>query len=193
MKYYDTLVLNKFWAPVNIINYKKCMGLIYQDAAMSLDTDFVTYNFESWLEFSMLPKVLDDGYCFVNTVKLKVAIPDIIVLKKYDRLPYRDVKFSRQSIFQRDNFICQYCNKQFKKSELEVEHVIPKCQGGKSLWNNVVSSCGVCNDKKGGRTPEQADMKLIHPPKEPSWVSPYQHLKSKPDIRPAWKKYLGNI
>jgi hypothetical protein len=193
MKFYDTLVLNKLWCPINIIDYKKCMGLIYQDAAFSLDNDFITYDFNSWMQYSMLPKVLDDGYAFINTIKLKIALPDIIVLHKFDRLPYRDIKFSRESVFQRDKFTCQYCGKQFKKIKLEIEHIIPKCQGGKSSWDNVVTSCGVCNDKKGGRTPEQARMKLIAPPKEPAWFSPYTHLKNKPDVRPNWLKYLGKV
>lgn len=192
-KLYDTLVLNKNWAPISIINYKKCMNLIYQDHAMSIDNDFVVYDFKNWIEFSMLPKTLDDGYTHINTIKLKIAVPDIIVLKKYDRLPYRDIKFSRQSIFQRDNFKCQYCGKQFKKDKLEIEHVIPKCHGGRSLWDNVVSACGPCNDKKGGRTPEQAGMKLIKKPKQPGWVSPFDMVKHKPNIRPMWKKYLGKV
>ena len=169
-KPYDTLVLNKAWVPVNIVDYKGCMKYICQDAASSLDSDFIAYNFEDWITYSTLPRVIDDGHSFVNTVSHKIAIPDIIVLHKYDRLPQREVKFTRQSVFERDGHICQYCGGKFPRDKLQKEHVIPKAQGGESNWNNIVAACMACNSIKRDRTPEQAGMKLLRKPKEPKMV-----------------------
>jgi len=129
----------------------------------------------------------------VNTVKHKIAVPDIIVLNKYDRLPNREIKYTRQSIFERDRFICQYCGKKFKRNELEVEHVIPRAQGGKSIWSNVVAACNSCNSKKRDRTPEEAGMKLLKKPHEPKWYGPFEKLKNKPHIRPSWKVFMEKV
>ena len=192
-KPYDTLVLNKIWVPVNIIDYKNCMKYICQDAASSLDADFIPYNFKDWMVHSTLPKVIDDGYYFLNTVSHKIAVPDIIVLHKYDRLPTREVKFTRQSVFERDEYRCQYCGEKFHRDSLEKEHVIPKAQGGQSTWNNIVASCKPCNSKKRDRTPEQAGMKLLRKPREPRWFGPFDRVKNRPDIRPSWKILLGKV
>lgn len=192
-KAYDTLVLNKSWVPINIIDWKETMKYLVQDAAQALDADFIPYHFKDWLVYSTLPAVLDDGYHMINTVSHKIAVPDIIVLNKYNRLPYREVKFTRQSIFERDRFTCQYCGKRFKRDDLQMEHVIPKAQGGKSTWDNVVAACGPCNAMKRDRTPDEAGMKLIHKPTEPRWFGPYEKVKNRPHIRPAWKALLGKV
>lgn len=192
-KAYDVLVLNKSWVPINIIDWKDCMKYLCQDAAQALDADFIPYHFKDWIEYSTLPAVIDNGYHMINTITHKIAVPDIIVLNKYNRLPYREVKFTRQSIFERDNFTCQYCGKRFRRDDLQMEHVIPKAQGGKSTWDNVVAACHPCNSFKRDRTPEEAGMTLIKKPHEPRWFGPYDKVKNRPAIRPAWKTLLGKV
>lgn len=76
--------------------------------------------------------------------------------------------FERNILFKRDQFICAYCGQEFKYHQLEVEHVVPQCQGGSSKFSNLVSSCSACNRRKAGRTPEQAGMPLLYLPYQPS-------------------------
>jgi len=189
-KQYDTLVLNKLYIPIHIITWKRALSLLYQDHAHSLDKDFIPYDYKNWLELS---RTLDGEYKLVNTVSYRVAVPDILTLTRYDRLPKRDVKFSRENVFARDNFICQYCGKKFKKKDLTVDHIIPKCFGGKGTWDNIVTACNKCNSRKDNKTPEQVGMKLIHQPKEPRWFSPLYKLSQKPNMRPGWEKFLKAV
>lgn len=76
--------------------------------------------------------------------------------------------FDRASLFRRDRCMCAYCGQVFKQSLLEVEHVVPQCQGGPTTWENTVSACSSCNRTKSGRTPEQAGMPLLYLPYRPS-------------------------
>jgi 5-methylcytosine-specific restriction endonuclease McrA len=169
------------------------MSLLYQNNAKALDKDFIPYNFEDWLEYSQYPEVLDDGYAMINTVKHKIAIPDIIVLREYASIPKRDIKYSRENVFHRDANICQYCGKRFKRNELTIDHVVPKSIGGGNTWDNIVAACVPCNAYKADRTPEQAGMKLLSRPKEPRWQGAISKAAARPDIRPSWKKFLKGI
>ena len=184
-----SLVLNKIYIPIHLIGYKRTMSLFYQDHARALDENDIPHNWNSWLNYSMLPSTLDNGYEFVNTISRKIAIPNIIVLTHYDRLPKRDIKFSRENLFQRDKFRCAYCNKKYNKSELTVDHIIPKYHGGKTSWNNTITACSKCNSIKGNKTPSQAGMTLKFKPTEPLWHGIFKNT-SNPNIRSNWKKYL---
>jgi 5-methylcytosine-specific restriction endonuclease McrA len=94
-----------------------------------------------------------------------------VVLQAYDRMPRTQVRFSRQNVYLRDGFTCQYCNKVFQRAQLNLDHVVPRSQGGRTSWENVVCSCVRCNLNKGGRTPAQAGLRLAKEPKRPSWSS----------------------
>jgi len=190
---YDTLILNKHWAPIHIVDWKRTVNLMYQGIGQALDNDFMAYTFESWLEYSKQPRVLDDGYMFVNSPNLKVAIPDIIVLKEYGNFNVREVKFSRENTFHRDKFRCMYCGDQFRRDDLTIDHIIPKSRGGTNSWKNVVACCKPCNHKKADRTPKEAGIKLLSPPTEPQWHTPLNKAAGRPDIRPAWKNFLKSM
>ncbi|MFX7620976.1 HNH endonuclease signature motif containing protein, partial [Acinetobacter baumannii] len=81
-------------------------------------------------------------------------MPEIILLSKYDKLPAQRVHFSRRTLYHRDNNTCQYCSKKFSTSDLNIDHVLPRSQGGRSSWENCVLACFKCNSKKANRTPE---------------------------------------
>jgi 5-methylcytosine-specific restriction endonuclease McrA len=180
----DILVLNKSFVAIHIVEWKKAMSLIIQGAARPLDRDFVSYEFEDWLVFSDLNK----DYPIVATVSREIAIPEIIVLRKYDRLPTRDVKYSRQTLFERDNHLCAYCGNTFDKKHLTIDHVIPRSQGGKTTWANTVSACFTCNNTKADKTPEQAKMPLKFKAKKPTWFSPLTNLKPDHPCK-SWLKF----
>lgn len=107
----------------------------------------------------------------VKTGKQSIMeVGSILVIESKDFL-VRDFGYApleRELLFKRDQHLCAYCGEVFKKSALEMEHVKPECQEGPTSWENLVTSCHTCNQKKGGRTPEQAGMKLLYYPYRPS-------------------------
>ncbi len=118
-----------------------------------------------------------------------IKVPRVILLLAYDRVPKRRVRFSRYNIFARDKNTCQYCGQNFSRSDLNLDHVIPRSQGGISSWENVVCSCHSCNRHKGGRTPAQAKMKLIVQPRRPAWTPPL-NISLHEIMRKEWAPFL---
>lgn len=184
----DVLVLNKSWSPIHIISWQKAMSLIYQDSASSLDHDFVSYEFSNWIEFSNKPNTHE--YPTVSTVNFKIAIPEIIVLRKYNRLPLREVKYSRETLFACYKYTCAYCGKVFEKKDLTVDHVIPRSKGGGTSFKNTVPSCKKCNFLKADRTPLEAGMKLHYKLRTPKWIGPLSHVRHGM-VRKSWQKFMG--
>ena len=158
------LVLNRSYQPVSVARVQRAFGLLYSGAAMALDEQFQSFDFNDWSELAA--QVGDD---VIHTTRLSLRVPRVVVLQAYDRMPRTRVRFSRQNIYLRDNFTCQYCRKRFARSKLNLDHVVPRSQGGRTSWENVVCSCIKCNLAKGGRTPFQAGIRLLKVPKRPSW------------------------
>ncbi|HEY7087180.1 MAG TPA: HNH endonuclease, partial [Tepidisphaeraceae bacterium] len=132
-----------------------------------------------------------DGYDWIHTVRFQIAVPRIIRLLGYDKLPRQDVKFNRRNIYARDGSKCQYCGKKYPTTELSLDHVTPKSQGGRSTWENIVCCCIKCNVKKGGRTPEQAHLHLITKPVKPK-RSPVINIRLSDERYWSWKQFLDN-
>jgi 5-methylcytosine-specific restriction endonuclease McrA len=109
----------------------------------------------------------------------------------YDKLPKQRVKFNRRNIFARDENRCQYCGRRFKTQDLSLDHVIPRSRGGRASWANIVCSCTACNKRKGGRTPEEARMKLVRIPRAPR-RSPVIRMKLRSPKYLSWKTFLDN-
>tara|TARA_B100001741_G_C16228779_1_gene448378 strand:+ start:20 stop:607 length:588 start_codon:yes stop_codon:yes gene_type:complete len=101
----------------------------------------------------------------VRSASLILPIPSVIVLKSFIQ-PSRKVPFSRFNLFLRDEFKCQYCGKE--SNDLTFDHVIPKCKGGKTKWENVVAACNMCNLKKAAKSAGQVGLKLAALPSKPS-------------------------
>jgi 5-methylcytosine-specific restriction endonuclease McrA len=113
-------------------------------------------------------------------------------LVAFDRVPRRHVRFSRINIFARDSFTCQYCGRRPPRSELNLDHVVPRALGGRSTWENVVASCVECNRRKGGRTPEQAGLRLTRLPSRPRWTPLMNLMLSSVRYR-EWRPYLNVV
>ena len=133
----------------------------------------------------------DEHAEYVSTVSCDIRVPRIIRLLFYNRLPRQKVKLNRRNIFARDENHCQYCGKSFPTSELTLDHITPRSQGGGSSWKNLVCACVACNARKGGRLPKEAGMRLIHPAKRPR-RSPVIHLKLRSPKYQSWKTFLNN-
>ena len=160
------LVLNRSFQPVAVTRAARAFGLLCSGAARALDEQFRSFDLSSWTE--LRAEVGDD---VIHTPRMVLKVPRVVVLQAYDRLPRREVRFSRQNIYLRDNFTCQYCGRSFARAQLNLDHVVPRSQGGRTSWENVVCSCVRCNLNKGGRTPAQAGLRLLSQPKRPSWSS----------------------
>jgi 5-methylcytosine-specific restriction endonuclease McrA len=180
----NVLVLNKSFLPVQITTVRRAFCLLYAGMAKAVNSQYETFDYESWRHLSL--ELNDETIGLVDRV---VKVPRVILLIAYDRIPKRRVRFSRYNIFARDKNACQYCGKRFSRSELNLDHVIPRSQGGISSWENVVCSCHHCNRKKGGKTPEQAKMRLILQPRRPAWTPPL-NVSLQEVMRKEWVPFL---
>ncbi|HSR20492.1 MAG TPA: HNH endonuclease [Anaerolineales bacterium] len=106
-----------------------------------------------------------NGRGYLRTVTLEIPRPSVIRLELQVRRPRPHVKLTRREVFRRDNYTCQYCGR--REAGLTVDHVMPRYQGGLHIWTNVVAACPACNHRKGGRSPDEARMRLLHHPYEP--------------------------
>ena len=140
----QVLVLNRFFIPVSVTSLKRAFILLYGGAAKAVSEDYETYDFNSWADVS----TASEEDC-VKTVSRIIKAPRVILLLRYEGYYKKQPRFNRINIFRRDNSTCQYCGKKFMKQELTLDHVVPKSQGGKSTWENVVCACGRCNRKNG--------------------------------------------
>ena len=171
----SVLVLNRFFTPVHVTSARRAFCLLCKALAEVVDAQngqLELYNFQSWQEISEFKRksgLADDDSEWVYTVSYEIEVPRIIRLLFYDRFPHRQVSLNRRNIFARDENRCQYCGRRFPTNEMSIDHVIPLSRGGKTRWGNVACACTECNKRKGGKTPQQAGMKLIREPHAPKY------------------------
>jgi 5-methylcytosine-specific restriction endonuclease McrA len=167
----SVLVLNRFFLAIHVITARRAFSLLYRELAEVIhleDGQYANYDFDSWREMSELradEKQPHDDW--IRAVNFVIQVPRVIRLYRFDRIPRRKVRFSRRNLFARDSFQCQYCSRELPPAQLSVDHVVPRSRGGETVWDNVVTCCLRCNVKKGGRTPQEAHMKLVRRPYKP--------------------------
>jgi len=183
------LVLNRLWQAVNTCSVRRAFTLLYQGHAQVVAQDdsnnFLTHDFQSWQDLSSLEPEKE----MIKTISLSVRIPRVIVLLLFDRLPKKEVKFTRHNVFERDSNTCQYCGIVFDRTDLNLDHVLPREKGGLTTWENIVCSCIPCNTKKGNRLPHQVGMQLIRKPKRPKW-RPFVNISVSTHYHDSWKHFL---
>jgi 5-methylcytosine-specific restriction endonuclease McrA len=194
----NVLVLNRFYQAIRVINVRRAFSMLCREMAevIHIEPDakgqnqWQNFNFEGWREISQLKAEFEpEGFDWIHTVRFQIAVPRIIRLLGYDKLPRQEVKFNRRNIYARDSSRCQYCGKRMSTTELSLDHVVPRSQGGRSSWENVVCCCVKCNVRKGGRTPDQAHMHLITKPVKPK-RSPVISLRLADERYSSWKQFL---
>lgn len=122
-----------------------------------------------------------------------IFMPSVVKLNKPVSNLKRAVKFSRMNVFTRDGFRCCYCGSPKKASSLNYDHVTPRHLGGRTVWENIVSSCYPCNSRKANRTPEQAGMKLLKKPRKPTHLPHVGPRFDPAEIPAAWVEYVRNF
>jgi 5-methylcytosine-specific restriction endonuclease McrA len=199
------LVLNKLYAAVRVVSAKRAFCLLLNNIAEIIHVEtgqadesgraegrYINYDFESWVEISQLQRQFEpERHDWVKTVRFDIAVPRIIRLLGYDRLPDQTVKLNRRNLFARDRNQCQYCGRHFPTSELSIDHVLPRSAGGKDTWENLVCSCIKCNARKGGRTPDQASMRLTRKPERPK-RNPLITIRLGNEKYASWKAFLDH-
>jgi 5-methylcytosine-specific restriction endonuclease McrA len=179
-----TLVLNRNWQPVNVASVARALVLVWNDSAKIVDPE--DYRLYTWADWSHLaPRA---GDLFIQAVRQRLRVPEVIALAVYDRLPSAAVSFSRRNVFKRDHYTCQYCGAQPGSEELSIDHVVPRSRGGASSWENCVLACVPCNKRKADRLPRQAGMKLHKQPERPTWKPMY----ARESLRIAsWSRFVS--
>ena len=119
------LILNRSYLPIHVTSVRRAFVLLYQGIARAVNEQYQTFDFDSWSELSI--STHDETIGLVNRV---IRIPRVILLVTYDRVPKRQVRFSRYNIYARDKCTCQYCGRRLPRHELNLDHVIPRSQGG---------------------------------------------------------------
>lgn len=181
-----TLVLNRSWRIVHVTTVKKALTLVYEGAARVVNPEtYETYDFWTWVTIGA-----ERGETCIRTMRFRIRIPEVIVLNGYDGLPPKSVHFSRQNIYQRDNYTCQYCNTQPGVYNLTVDHVIPRSRGGHSDWLNCVSACSKCNRKKGNRMLDEVQMKLVRSPFKPEGNNAL--FFSLHSLKKSWENFIAS-
>ncbi len=179
------LVLNRHFQPVQVTTAKRAFVLLYGGAALALDEDGESHDFELW---RLLP--LRDGDDELPIVGGSLRVPRVLHLHRYDRTPRVSVRLTRRNLMFRDAHQCQYCGKRPPLRELNIDHVMPRSRGGPDSWENLVTACRVCNLRKGWKTPEEANMFLARNPFRPKWTMSAQILLGSGWKFKEWEPFL---
>ena len=169
----ETLVLSQSYQPVARISWQRALTLLFSGKVEVIE------EYEDWT---------------VRSVTLELKVPSIVrfVKKIFRKLR---VRFSRENVFARDSGRCQYCLRKVTRAEATFDHVVPRAQGGHTRWENIVIACTPCNQKKGGRTPAQAGMKLHTEPVRPKRLPDVLRLTFRTDqsMPESWKHWLRSV
>ncbi len=160
------LVLNASYEPLQLISVRRAVILLLQEKA----------------------EVVEAARQQLRARAFSLDVPLVIRLVRYIRIPRRlKLPCSRRGVFARDRETCQYCGIQPGRTHLTMDHVVPRSQGGGTTWDNVVTACRDCNHRKGGRTPDQANMKLAIVPRQPQYLA--FALLGELERHDVWRKY----
>ncbi len=159
------LILNQNYEPMSVISARKAIVLLFLGKAELLETS--------------------DGK-LLHSVSMSMPFPSVLRLGIYVKIPYKNIILSRKNILRRDGHRCQFCGR--GDIALTVDHVIPSSRGGEDTWENLVCACVRCNNRKGDRTPDEADMPLRRKPMRPNHVTFIRQFVG--TVNERWKPYL---
>jgi 5-methylcytosine-specific restriction endonuclease McrA len=169
----DTLLLNADGQPVNYlplsaIQWKEAILYMYHDKCNVLEW------YDDWM---------------VHSAKWETLVPAVIMLKDFMRVKTR-VRFSKNNVYLRDQYKCLYCGGDIVRKDATLDHVLPLSKGGKTNWENIVTSCSTCNFSKGNKTGPEWRPK--YKPYQPGYYELVRKRKQLPfDVKhPSWYQWL---
>lgn len=161
------LVLNATYEPLSIVSVRRAIVLLLKEKA----------------------EIVEATEAYLRAERISLPVPAVIRLVCYVRIPQRlALPLSRRTVLARDQYTCQYCGAQPGRAQLTLDHVIPRSRGGQTHWENVVTACRACNQRKGNRTPQEAGLTLRGQPRRPRYVA--LTLLGEATYQPAWNKYV---
>ncbi|MBN1543299.1 HNH endonuclease [candidate division KSB1 bacterium] len=158
------LLLNQNYEPIMVVTAKKALILICMQKV----------------------EIVEKHSISVRSLHHSIPLPSVIRLLYFVRIPYKRVELTRRNIFKRDGYRCQYCHA--VQGPLTIDHILPRTKGGEDSWENLVCACVRCNNRKGDRTPEQANMKLLRQPRRPNHLFFIQRFVAGGEQ--LWRPYL---
>jgi 5-methylcytosine-specific restriction endonuclease McrA len=163
----EVLVLNATYEPLSVVSVKRAVVLLLKEKA----------------------ELIEAAEAKLRAENIMLPMPLVIRLVYFVKIPHRiSLPVTRRGVLARDHYSCQYCGAAPLRKDLTIDHVLPRSQGGKTTWENVVTACKKCNGRKGSRTPAEANMSLLAQPKRPRYIA-IATLASM-EAREAWGKYI---
>ena len=163
----SVLVLNATYEPLSVVSVQRAIVLLLKEKA----------------------EILEAAEARLRAQHLSIPVPLVIRMVYYVRIPrYMVLPLSRRTVLARDQYTCQYCGAAPGRADLTIDHVVPRSRGGETQWDNVVTACRPCNQRKGSRTPKEAGMPLHSAPRRPRFVA--LALLGEAKDREVWSKYL---
>ena len=164
-----TLVLDQGYQPHRIVSWQRAVTMLFQEKVEVVE------------EYD---ETIYSGATFTMKMPAVIRLLRQVARKKA-------VRFSRMNVLTRDNWTCQYCGRRLSTRKLNYDHVTPRSQGGKTVWENIVTSCYPCNDRKRDRTPERAGMHLKRKPVKPRTLPVVAfHIDASDSIPDAWRNFV---
>ncbi|MBN1134978.1 MAG: HNH endonuclease [Anaerolineae bacterium] len=163
----QVLVLNATYEPMSVVSVRRAVLLLLKEKA----------------------EIVEAAEAYLRSARLQLPVPLVIRLVCYVRIPHRlSLPVSRRTVLARDQYTCQYCGAQPGRAQLTMDHVVPRSRGGETCWENVVTACGPCNRRKGGRTPDEAQMPVLKSPRRPRYLA--LTLLEASSAHETWDKYM---
>lgn len=158
-------MLNQSYEPISICSARKAIVLVL---------------------LSKADIVIERANRKIHSVNNSFPFPSVIKLMTYIKIPFKEVELTRKNIIKRDANKCQYCGK--KSIELTIDHIIPKSRGGSDSWENLITACVRCNNRKGNQTPDEAGIRLLSRPRKPNHII---FLKQNiANLEESWRPFL---
>ena len=180
------LVLNKHWKPVSFCSAYHGISKMLNEIALMLELpSYQLINGTDWM--SMVCPENNGG---ILTTKGYLPAPEIIVAKFYEKLIYRNPACNRKNLLKRDGLKCQYTGEKLERENATIDHMLPKCRGGKTSWDNCVITSFNFNNKKGAKTPEEIKKKPLCNPTRPVWGL-VDYIPENFVIPESWKHFVG--
>jgi 5-methylcytosine-specific restriction endonuclease McrA len=162
-----TLLLSASYFPIRVVSWERAVKMRFEETA-----DVVAeYNEE------------------IRSPSVAWRVPAVIRERRLAKVK-QVIRFSRSNVYLRDGYRCQYCGAKFDAQGLTYDHVVPRCQGGKTEWTNIVAACHACNSKKGGLETDVAGMFPLRPPARPKWLPAPRALIDRRSAPAEWLAFL---
>lgn len=163
-----TLVLDQGYLPHRIVGWKRAVTMLFEGKV----------------------EVIEEYEEDIRSISISIKMPAVVRLLGAIRGRKKAIKFSRINVMTRDKYRCQYCGEKLSMNKLNYDHVVPRSRGGRTVWENIVTACYPCNEKKGDRTPAEAGMRLLKKPVKPTYLPMIAFRIDTSNIPDAWASWI---